>query len=210
MKKKNSIASRRFQKLLSNKLATVGLCIVIAMVLLCAFAPLLTSADPTKLDPANKFLPPSAEHPLGTDQLGRDMFARVLYGGRISIAIGLVSAISAVLLGVILGCIAGYFGGKIDGILLYMAEFFSCFPQTLVVMIVMCFLGQSVFWLIVIFAVTGWMGIMRMVRSKILSLKQEPYVDSCRVNGIGGMSSMFRHMLPNNPHRSGAFAHGTG
>lgn len=125
------------------------------------------------------------------------MFARILYGGRISIAIGLASAIAANLLGVALGCVAGYFGGKIDSIFLYLAEFFSCFPQTLVVMIVMSFLGQSVVWLIIIFAITGWMGTMRMVRSKILSLKQEPYVDSCRVNGIGGASIMFRHLLPN-------------
>ncbi len=197
MRKKSSIASRRMQKLFSNKLAAVGMVVIVIMILMCACAPLLTSADPSKLDTAQKFLPPSAEHLLGTDQLGRDLFARILYGGRVSIAIGLVSAIAANMLGVVLGCIAGYFGGKADSLLLYLAEFFSCFPQTLVVMIVMCFLGQSVFWLITIFAVTGWMGTMRMVRSKILSLKQEPYVDSCRVNGIGGMSIMFRHMLPN-------------
>lgn len=197
MKKKTSITSRRIEKMLSNRLAAIGFFVIVVMTVMCLLAPLLTSADPTKLDPSNKFLPPSLEHPLGTDQLGRDTFARILYGGRISIAIGLISAIAANMLGVVLGCVSGYFGGKVDSVLLYLAEFFSCFPQTLVVMIVMSFLGQSVVWLVIIFAITGWMGTMRMVRSKIMSLKQEPYVDSCRVNGVSGASIMFSHMLPN-------------
>ena len=196
-KRKFRFNTRSLQRLLSNKLAMLGLAMLIIMILACLFAPLLTCHDPTKLDPANKHLPISIDHLLGTDQLGRDLFARILYGGRISIAIALTSALLANLLGVILGCVAGYYGGKFDSVILYIADVLSCFPQMIMCMLVISFLGQSVFWLIMIFVLTGWMGTMRMVRSKILSLKQEPYVDSCRVNGVGGASIMFRHLLPN-------------
>lgn len=197
MKGKKLLQTRGVQKLLANKLAMVGFVMLVTIILLCALAPVITQHDPTKLNPAIKNSPFSAEHLLGTDQLGRDMLARILYGGRISIAIALTSALLTNLLGVILGCVSGYYGGKIDSALLYIGEILSCFPQLILCMLVISFLGQSVFWLIAIFVFTGWVGTMRMVRSRILSLKEEPYVDSCRVNGVGGLSIMFRHLLPN-------------
>ena len=118
MKRKSSVINRRVQKFMSNRLAILGFVVIVIMLVASLAAPLLTSADPSAMDPINKFQPPSAEHILGTDQLGRDLFARVLYGGRVSILIGLSSAILSTLLGVFLGCICGYFGGKVDDILL--------------------------------------------------------------------------------------------
>lgn len=196
-KRKYTLDTRSLRKLFSNKLAMLGLTMFLIIVFACLFASWISPHDPMKLNPANKLQPISWEHPLGTDQLGRDLLSRLLYGGRISIGIALTSAILTNLLGVVLGCVAGYYGGKLDWAIMYISEVFSCFPQMILCMLVISFLGQSVFWLITIFVLTGWMGSMRMVRSKLLSLKQEPYVDSCRVNGVGGGSIMFKHLLPN-------------
>ena len=189
--------TRRFQKFASNKLAVAGLILLILIISSCIFANLLTSQNPNAMNPKIKLQPPSAEHILGTDQLGRDVFARLLYGGRVSILIGLSSAILSRLLGVVLGSISAYFGGKVDFLMGYLGEFFACFPQTILIMIVMSFLGQSPVWMVIIFTCTGWVGPMRLVRSKLLSLKEEPFVDSCRVNGVSSFSIMFSHLLPN-------------
>lgn len=195
--KKSSMVTRRLQKFASNKLAIVGLTVLLIIVFACIFAPLLTSYDPNAMNPRDKMLPPSAEHIFGTDQLGRDVFSRILYGGRVSILIGLLSAILSRILGVVLGCVSAFFGGKVDFIMTYISEFFSCFPQLILIMIIMSFLGQSPVWMIIIFACTGWVGPRGLTRSKLLSLKQEPFVDSCRVNGVGSSSIMFKHLLPN-------------
>lgn len=197
VKVKSSLAKRNFQKFIKNKLAIVGAVGVVVIVLLCVCAPLLTKYDPSLIDPASRSLPPSAMHPLGTDRLGRDLLARVLYGGRTSIMLGAAAAIGTNLLGSILGSIAGYYGGKIDRILVAIQEFFSIFPQMLLILLIVGFIGRSVGLLLAIWTLTGWGGMMRIVRGRIVSLKQEPFVESCRANGIGGLSIMFHHMIPN-------------
>lgn len=196
-KSKNSLNKRSFQKLCSNKLAVFGFVLLTIMILACLCAPLITPYDPMALNPKEKLLPISWEHPLGTDQLGRDMLSRILYGGRVSIGLAMASAILSNGLGVILGCISGYYGGKLDSVLMTTGEFITCFPQMILTLLVIGFIGQSVVWILMVWVFTGWFFTMRMVRSRILSLKEEPYVDSCRVNGIGGFSIMFRHLLPN-------------
>lgn len=188
---------RSFHKLISNRLAMFGLFFLILIIVLCMLAPILTPYDPMALNPKEKLMPMSWEHPLGTDQLGRDLFSRILYGGRLTIGISLTSSILSSLLGVILGCISGYYGGKVDSAIRTVGEFISCFPSTILTLLVMAFVGQTIFWIMVVWVLTGWVGSMRMVRSKILSLKEEPYVDSCRANGVSSASIMFRHLLPN-------------
>lgn len=195
--KKNSLNMRSLRKLFANKLACIGLAILLLMVLASLLAPVLTHYDPTAINPKDKLLPMSWEHPLGTDQLGRDMLARILYGGRISISLAATATILTSLVGVVMGCIAGYYGGKVDRIIMTTSEFIGCFPSGVLTLLVIGFLGQTIGWMIAVWVFTGWSGIMRMVRSRILSLREEPYVDSCRVNGIGGASIMFRHLLPN-------------
>lgn len=197
VKVNSSLAKRNFQKFIKNKLAIVGAVGVVVIVLLCICAPLLTNYDPSLIDPVSRSLPPSAMHPLGTDRLGRDLLARVLYGGRTSIMLGVAAAIGTNLLGSILGSIAGYYGGKIDRILVAIQEFFSIFPQMLLILLIVGFIGRSVGLLLAIWTFTGWGGMMRIVRGRIVSLKQEPFVESCRANGIGGLSIMFHHMIPN-------------
>ena len=194
---RSSLARRNVQKFFSNRMAVAGGIVLLLIILACACAPLLTSQDPNLIDVSQKGLPCSAEHPLGTDRVGRDVFARILYGGRMSIFIGVASAVGATLIGTILGCISGFYGGKVDKVLVYIGELFMVFPQYLLILLCVGLMGQSTKNLLIIFMGTGWAGMMRIVRGRILSLKQEPFVESCRANGIGGISIMFHHLLPN-------------
>jgi len=194
---KYGLSKRSIKKLVSNKLALVGLIMILTVSILCFGAPLFTNYNPNDINTTEKFVEPSQQHLLGTDALGRDTWSRLLYGGRLSIIIGVASSFSAAAIGTVLGCISGYFGGKIDWLLIYISEIFACFPQIILVLVIMAFVGQGVWVMIFIFAITGWTSSMRLVRSKILSLKTEPYVESCKVNNVSKMSIMFKHLLPN-------------
>ena len=196
-KPKSSLAKRNLQKFLQNRLAIFGAVLIILLMLASIFAPLLTSYDPAFVDSSQRLVKPCAEHPLGTDNAGRDLLARLLYGGRISIFVGIVSALGSCCLGIIVGCVSGYFGGKVDSILLYISEIFSTFPQTILVLIIVGFAGRSLANLIIIFSLTGWMGTHRIVRGRIISLREEAFVESCKACGVSKASIMFRHLLPN-------------
>ena len=194
---KSSLAKRNLEKFMRNRMAVIGAIILLIILLSCICAPLLTPHDPNHIDIAQKNLPCSTEHPLGTDRMGRDLFARILYGGRMSILIGVVSALGATALGAVLGCISGFYGGTVDKILVYVAELFQSFPNYLLILLCVGLMGQSTKNLLLIFMFTGWPVLMRIVRSRLLSLKQEPFVESCRANGIKSISIMFHHLLPN-------------
>lgn len=196
-KVKSSLSKRNLQKFCKNRMAVVGAIIMFLMILACICAPLLTPHDPTKFNVLLRSAKPSAEHLLGCDRLGRDIFARLLYGGRYSIYIGFVAAVLSTIVGCIFGCISGFYGGKVDSVLVTIQEFFSIFPGLLLMMLAIAIFGQGVPVMIGVWVVTGWGGTMRMVRSRIMSLKQEPFVESCRANGVSSASIMFRHMIPN-------------
>ena len=161
------------------------------------FAPLLTPHDPTVMNISLKYADPSPEHPLGCDRLGRDMLARILYGGRWSLLIGVLTSLCANPLGASMGVIAGYFGGKVDRAIVTAAEFMSLFPTMLVLILVACITQISIWILVGMWTITGWVGTMRIVRGRVLSLKQEPFVESCVANGIPKRSIMFHHIIPN-------------
>lgn len=196
-KQMSSLTKRSLQRFAQNKLAVAGAIGLILIVLACACAPLLTHYDPGFIDPANRSLAPIKEHLLGTDRVGRDIFSRILYGGRWSLFIGFAAAVGANLLGAALGAVSGFYGGKVDRILIAIQEFFQIFPQLLLVMLFVGFIGKGVGNLLLIWTFTGWGSIMRITRSRVLSLKQEPFIESCRANGIGSLSIMFHHILPN-------------
>ena len=142
-------------------------------------------------------MPPSGEHLMGTDQLGRDVFSRVLYGGRNSILIGVLASFFGNLIGTILGAIAGYVGGKFDTILIRLSELVMTFPQLVLVLIFVTFMGQGVSNVILIFAITGWMTTFRLVRSEFMSLREEAFVEADRAFGFSKKRIIFRHLLPN-------------
>lgn len=194
---KSSLTKRSFQKFCKNPMAIIGLLGLIVIITLVCCAPLLTKYDPNVIDLTMRNLPRSPEHPLGTDRNGRDMWARVLYGGRWSLLLGFAASIGVNTLAAILGCIAGFFGGKVDRTLVTIQEFLSLFPTTLVFILVSGIIGENIWFVLLVWILTGWGGTMRIVRSKIMSLKQEPFIESCRANGISSASIMFHHMVPN-------------
>ncbi|EKN66491.1 oligopeptide transport system permease protein AppC [Neobacillus bataviensis LMG 21833] len=195
--KKTSLFKIRAKKMWSNKLAAMGLAICLVMILLAIFAPLFTKYSPTQMDLTSITHPPSAEHLFGTDKLGRDVFAQILYGARVSIYVGIMSSLGGTLIGVILGCLAGYFGGKLDNLLTRLSEIAMTFPELILVLVMVAMLGQGVSNLIIVFMITGWMTTFRLVRNEFLSVREETYVSVCRSFGISNLSIIFKHMLPN-------------
>lgn len=196
-KSSSNLWRKNLRKFMNNKLAMIGFFFVVLMVLASVFAPLLTSYDPNKISLGEKTLAPNAEHILGTDKLGRDVFARVLYGGRISILIGVVGALSGSVIGVILGSLAGYFGKKVDALLIRTSEIFQTFPSMILIMILVGIMGQGLGNLIFVFSITGWMTTFRLVRNEFMALKNETYVQVCEAFGMPKSSIMFKQILPN-------------
>jgi peptide/nickel transport system permease protein len=189
--------SRALKKMLNNRLAVVGLVLFSIILFTAVFAPLFTSADPLKIDLRNLSKPPSADHWFGTDKTGRDVFARVLYGGRVSILVGLGSGIIAAIVGVLIGAYAGYKGGWIDVIALRVSELFMSFPQIILVLLLVSIIGQSLSNLMIIFVLTGWGGMYRMARARMLSLREEEYVQALQSFGLSTASICYKHILPN-------------
>ncbi len=194
---KSKEGSRAVGKFFQNKLALIGLVVFAVILLSSIFAPLLTKYDPAMIDLRARLSPPSWEHLFGTDKLGRDVFARVLYGGRISILVGFGGALGAALVGVSLGTYAGYKGGWLDKILLRVSEIFMAFPQIILVLLLVSLLGQSLWNLLVIFTITGWGSVYRMARSQMLSIREEEYVQALKAFGLSDAIIAYKHMLPN-------------
>lgn len=184
-------------KLRRNKLAMFGLIVVLLFVFCSAAAPWLTPFEPDGVDIKAKLIEPCKEHLFGTDKLGRDVFTRILFGGRVSILIGVVSAVGAGVLGVVLGAICGYNGGIFDKIMLRISEVFMSFPQTIIILLFVALLGQGTANLFIVFICTGWTSPFRLVRGKYIAMREENYVDTCRAFGVSQFSIMFSHILPN-------------
>ena len=190
-------SNRALKKLQSNRLAVIGIIFSLTIILSSIFAPLITKYDPQKVDLRSMLKPPSSEHILGTDKIGRDVFARIIYGGRISILVGLGSALGAALIGVSIGAYTAYRGGWWDSIFLRISEIFMAFPQIILVLLMVSVLGQSLMNLIIIFVITGWGGLYRMTRAQVLSLREEEYVQALRAFGLSRARICFKHILPN-------------
>ncbi len=186
---------RRFRH---HRLAMVGLGILAIMILISLFAPLLTSYSPTAPNLAQTLLPPSAAHPLGTDDLGRDALSRLMYGGRISFLVGFGSTIIAITIGVIWGAVSAYLGGIYDRLMMRFVDLVMSFPVIFLLLIVLNFTGSHAsVWLMVLYlGLFGWTGLSRIVRAQVLSLKNLDYVEASRAQGAGPLRIIFRHILP--------------
>ncbi len=196
-KLKASSGNRALSKFYNNRLAVFGLIVFSIILLTAVFAPLLTSHDPLKINLRNIAQSPSWEHWFGTDRTGRDVFSRVLYGGRISILVGLGSALMAAVIGVAIGAYTGFKGGWIDVIALRISEIFMSFPQIILVLMLVSIAGQSLFNLIFIFVLTGWGAMYRMTRARMLSLREEEYVQALQSFGLSTATICYKHILPN-------------
>lgn len=180
-----------------NLLFFIGLTVVLIFAFIAVFAPFIATHDPAHIDFDAIFLPPSAEHYFGTDDLGRDVFSRIVYGSRISLVVGFVAVGISVGIGVLLGLAAGYFGGLLDNIIMRFVDIMLCFPSFFLILAVIAFLSPSIYNVMIIIGLTGWMGVTRLVRAEVLSVKTRDYIISAKVQGLSSWLIMIKHILPN-------------
>ena len=188
--------SNFISRLRGNRMALVGAAIVAVMFLLAVLAPLL-AGDPGAIDISRRLQSPSWQFPLGTDDLGRDVLARILYGARISLLVGFVAVGIASLIGIVLGALAGYYGRWVDGLLMRFVDIMLCFPTFFLILAVIAFLEPSIWNIMIIIGLTGWMGVARLVRAEFLSLRERDFVQAARALGASDGRLIFRHILPN-------------
>ena len=180
-----------------NRLALVGGVIVVSLVALAILAPVLAPWDPHRPDIKKILAEPSRSHPLGTDQLGRDVLSRMLYGARVSLAVGFVSVGIATAIGIMLGAAAGYHGGRVDGVIMRLVDLMLVFPRFFLLLAVLAFLRPSIWTIMAVIGLTGWMGVTRLVRAEFLSLKEREFVIWSQAVGASGFRVIWRHILPN-------------
>ena len=183
--------------LLRNRAAVVGLIIIGGFVAASVFAPLLSTHDPLRTALGNRLQGPSSEHIMGTDELGRDLFSRMLYGGRISLNIGLISVLIGVSIGVPIGAISGYFGGKLDILTQRFIDIMIAFPGILLAIVVVTVLGVGVQNVMIATGVASIPVYARLVRGSVLAIKEQSYVAAAHAAGLGHTRIIFRQILPN-------------
>lgn len=192
-----SKSSRLLQSMLANKLALFGFGIIVVLILVSVSAPLIASSDPTAISIRDRLKAPSSSHWMGTDEFGRDIFSRVVYGTRVSLIISFLVAIAAALVGTLLGLWSGYFGGALDFIIMRIMDGLMAFPALLLSLAIMAALGPSTVNLILALAVVYLPSFARLTRNSVLSIRELEYVESSRAIGANAFRIMFDHVLPN-------------
>ncbi len=180
-----------------NRLAVAAGLVVAALAVVAVLAPAIAPWDPDRPDIRKILGAPSGPHPLGTDQLGRDVLSRMLYGARVSLAVGFVSVGIAALIGTILGAAAGYHGGAVDGAIMRLVDLMLVFPRFFLLLAVLAFLRPSIWTIMAVIGLTGWMGVARLVRAEFLALKEREFVVWSQSIGASGFRIVWRHILPN-------------
>jgi peptide/nickel transport system permease protein len=180
-----------------NKLLLSGVIVVGIFVLTALLAPLIAPFDPSFMQHDKAFQPPSMEFPMGTDELGRDVLSRVIYGARVSIFVGIVAVVISIVIGAAAGVASGYYGGIIDTLIMRFTDIMLCFPTFFLILAVVAFLNPSLFNVMVVIGLTGWMGVARLVRAETLSLKTRDFITAARISGLSAPRILFKHILPN-------------
>lgn len=188
------VIGKRFSR---NRLSVIGAVIVLLLITISLLAPVIAPYDPTAIDVYNVLSPPSKTHLLGTDDLGRDLLSRIIWGSRVSLKVGFVAAGIAIMIGVIIGSVSGFYGGKIDAILMRFVDIMLAFPTFFLILAVIAILEPNIFTIMAVIGVTSWMDVARLVRAEFLSLKERDFVDAARAIGISHRRLIFRHILPN-------------
>ncbi|MET1001861.1 MAG: ABC transporter permease [Acidimicrobiia bacterium] len=186
---------RRFRR---NKLAMFGLVFFLLLVLVAIFAPIVAPYGPTEIPkPVEVRASPSTDHWFGTDNIGRDVFSRVVYGARISLKIGIIATAISLSIGVVLGALSGYFAGVTDTIVMRVTDALLAIPYIILAIAIAALFGRSVNSVILVLGLTGWLAIVRIVRANFMSLKQLEYVEAARALGYNRTRIIFKHILPN-------------
>ncbi|MCX5822964.1 MAG: ABC transporter permease, partial [Deltaproteobacteria bacterium] len=185
------------KRFLKNKVAVAGSAIVIVLFAVSLLAPWLAPHDPNAIDLVHVLAPPSGGHPFGTDPLGRDVLSRMIWGAGISLKVGFVATGIAILIGTILGALAGYYGRWVDAVIMRFVDIMLCFPAFFLILAVIAILEPSIWNIMIVIGLTGWMGVTRLVRADFISLRERDFVQAARAIGAGDLRIIFLHILPN-------------
>ena len=186
-----------WERFLKNKMAVAGSLVVLLLFAVSLLAPWIAPYDPSVIDLKQVLAAPSSAHPFGTDQLGRDVLSRMIWGARISLKVGFVATGIAILVGAMLGAVSGYYGRWVDAVIMRFVDIMLCFPAFFLILAVIAILEPSIWNIMIIIGMTGWMGITRLVRADFISLKERDFVLAARVIGASDLRIIFVHILPN-------------
>ena len=184
-------------KFSKNSFAIAGAITVVLLFVVAIFAPIIAPFDPAAIDTKKLFEPPSLTHLCGTDDLGRDVFSRMIYGSRISLTVGFVAIGIATVIGVVIGAIAGYFGGRVDGFLMRFVDLMLTIPTFFLILAVIAALEPSIYNIMIVIGITSWPHVARLVRAEFLALKKRDFVAAAQALGVSDRLIIFRHILPN-------------
>lgn len=184
-------------KLKKNKLALIGMGLLVIFIICSIFAPIIAPHEIDEIDLDNIEAPPSLDHILGTDDLGRDIFSRLLYGGRVSLTVGIVASIIQIVIGVALGAIAGYYGGIVDSIIMRIVDIIMCFPFFVIAIAMAAVLGPSMRNIVIIVGVLYWTRVARIVRAEVMILKEREFIEAARAFGLNSKEIIINHILIN-------------
>lgn len=193
----SSLYRDAWRRLLRNRLAVAGGAVVILLCVVAIFADVIAPQSYTKANFGHLYESPNREFPLGTDQLGRDVLSRLIYGARVSMLVGLGAQVIIVLIGVPIGALSGYVGGRTDLLLTRFVDVMYAFPRLLFVILVMSMLGAGLVNIFIALGLTGWVGIARQTRAQVLSIKEKEFVEAARAAGASSTRIITRHILPN-------------
>jgi peptide/nickel transport system permease protein len=186
-----------WKRLRGNRFAMAGGAVIVALFLISFLAPYLTPYNPSAIDAYHVLMPPTAQHLMGTDELGRDVFTRVLYGARISLLVGFVAVGIAMIIGTLVGLLSGFYGSWTDSVLMRFVDIMLCFPTFFLILAVIAMIGPSIWLIMIVIGVTSWMGVARLVRAEVLSLRERDFILAARAIGASDLRIIFRHILPN-------------
>ncbi len=186
-----------WQQFKKNKLALAALFLLVVIHLVVFLGPLFYTVSPEAIDPLNALQPPSAQHPLGTDETGRDTLARLLHGGRISLIVGTFSMVISILVGTLVGAMAGYYGGVVDMVLMRLTDALMSVPSLFLLLIILTIFQGGIVTIVLVLGLTSWMGVSRIVRGEMLRWKAEDFVEAERSLGAKNFRIIFKHILPN-------------
>ena len=193
----DSILGDTIHSFRKNKKAMIGLFVVAALVFIAIFIPWISPHDPYRVELNEQLLPPSATYWLGTDNFGRDLLTRILYGARISLLVGIIPSMIALILGTVMGVISGFYGGRVDFVIMRLADMMISFPSLLLAMVVMYTLGANLFNIFIALSLVGWAGVARVVRAQTLAVREKEFIEAARASGTSKSVIMFRHIFPN-------------
>lgn len=186
-----------WQNLKRNQLALAGGCVVVLLFAVSLLAPLIVPYDPNAINAWQVLSPPSWQHWFGTDELGRDVLSRVIYGARISLKVGFVAIGIAVAIGTLVGLVSGFYSGIVDVALMRFVDIMLCFPAFFLILAVIAIREPSIWNIMIVIGLTGWMGVARLVRAETLSIREMDYIMAARCIGCSNFRIIFRHILPN-------------